>query len=53
MQKVTFAFLRRRVRRLADEQSSSGGASSFVSVEDLDDAINEAIPSYYALLTEM
>jgi len=53
VQKVTLAFLRRRVRRLADEQSSSGGASSFVSAEDLDDAINEAIPSYYALLTEV
>ena len=53
MQKVTLDFLRRRVRRLADEQSSSGGASSFVSPEDLDDAINEAIPSYYALLTEV
>jgi hypothetical protein len=53
VQKVTLEFLRERVRRLADEQSSSGGASSFVSPEDLDDAINEAIPSYYALLTEV
>ena len=53
MQKVTLAFLRRRVRRLADEQSSSGGASSFVSKDDLDEAINEAVPAYYALLTEV
>lgn len=53
MQQVSLAFLRRRVRRLADEQTSSGGASSFVGEEDLDDAINEAIPSYYALLTEV
>lgn len=53
MQKVTLAYLRRRTRALADEQSSSGGASSLVDPDELLDHINEAISSYYALITEV
>lgn len=53
MQLVTFAQLKEDVRELADEESSSGGASSLISDPELGKRINEAVRSYYSLIVEV
>lgn len=53
MQPVTLAELKTAVRELADEESSSGGASSLISEPELVRRINEAVRGYYNLLVEV
>jgi hypothetical protein len=53
MQLVTFAELKESVRELADEESSSGGASSLIGDGELGRRINEAVRDYYSLLVEV
>jgi hypothetical protein len=53
VQPVTLTELKVGIRELADEESSSSGASSLVSDPELTRRINEAVRSYYNLLLEV